>query len=94
MANSPVTNFGMGAQPSPDAPRQAPRAAPRRNLIEPDYDEPLRRALGLQPGQPITPEDLQRLEQAAEWYRGLNRANEVKPATVPNHRYRQNIWDR
>jgi len=34
---------------------------------QPDYDEVLRDIIGLPPGQAITPQDMERLEQMSEW---------------------------
>jgi hypothetical protein len=89
MANPPVTNFGMGAQPSPDQPRASPREAPRPPLKQQDWDEVLRELLGLPPGQPITAQDMERLEQGSEWYRGLQRQTPTRKFPSLN-----NIWDK
>jgi len=90
MANSdPLVNFGMGAQPSPNRPRESLREAPRSPLKQPDWDEPLREILGLQPGQPITSQDMERLEQMSEWYRGTHRKPPAK-RPIPSL---SNPWD-
>jgi hypothetical protein len=43
----------------------------------------------LPPGQPITAQDMERLEQGSEWYRGLQRQAPTRKFPSLN-----NIWDK
>src|SRR5215204_6443076 len=98
MAHSdrPVVNLGMGGiGPQPrETPRVSPRDAPSPPVERRDYDEILRDIIGLQLGQPITPQDMERLEQMSEWYRGTHTKPQPVPGSKPNNLFLNNSWDR